>query len=177
MAGPLPMNRLLQGDVGSGKTVVAVYAMLLAICARVSSRADGPDGSARRQHGLTLEGMLAASQGPPRPVDRRSDGRPAVRAAATDRRGRSRSGHRHAGHYSRGLSFARLGLVVIDEQHKFGVRQRAMLRSGKTANDPVGQTFLSAGDSQDHLSHQEQSVASNPHYLVMTATPIRGRSR
>ena len=62
MAGPLPMNRLLQGDVGSGKTVVAVYAMLLAVAHGHQAALMAPTEILARQHAMTLEKLLAASQ-------------------------------------------------------------------------------------------------------------------
>ncbi len=144
MAGPLPMNRLLQGDVGSGKTVVAVYAMLLAVAHGYQAVLMAPTEVLARQHALTLERMLTASQ---------------VRRAQLT--GGLTAGQRAAllqliaagevdivvGTHAiiqEDVSFAKLGLVVIDEQHKFGVRQRAILKQ----------------------------AGPDPHYLVMTATPI-----
>jgi ATP-dependent DNA helicase RecG len=144
MGRPLPMNRLLQGDVGSGKTVVAVYAMLLAVAHGYQAVLMSPTEVLARQHALTLERMLEKSQ--------------VRRAQLTG--GLSTSQRAEllnkiaAGEIDlivgtqaviqEDVLFAKLGLVVIDEQHKFGVRQRAELKR--------------AGPS--------------PHYLVMTATPI-----
>jgi ATP-dependent DNA helicase RecG len=144
MAGPLPMNRLLQGDVGSGKTVVAVYAMLLAVAHGYQAALMAPTEVLARQHAQTLEKLLAASR---------------VRRAALT--GGMPSAQRDAllqlaaageidiiigtqALIQEDVSFAKLGLVVIDEQHKFGVRQRAVLKH----------------------------AGLDPHYLVMTATPI-----
>ncbi|NLS97217.1 MAG: ATP-dependent DNA helicase RecG [Planctomycetaceae bacterium] len=144
MASTRPMNRLLQGDVGSGKTIVAAYAMLLAVAHGSQAVLMAPTEILARQHALTLKRMLAASE---------------VRLIEL-------VGGLSAGERSRVLEqiaegeidlivgtqaviqedvrFKKIGLAVIDEQHKFGVRQRALLRE-------------SGGD---------------PHYLVMTATPI-----
>jgi ATP-dependent DNA helicase RecG len=144
MAGPLPMNRLLQGEVGSGKTVVAVYAMLLAVAHGYQAVMMAPTEVLARQHAITLDRLLAASK---------------VRRAVLT--GGLAGGQRQglvrqiaAGEVDivvgtqaiiqDDVSFARLGLVVIDEQHKFGVRQRATLKY----------------------------AGLDPHYLVMTATPI-----
>jgi ATP-dependent DNA helicase RecG len=144
MAGPLSMNRLLQGEVGSGKTVVAVYAMLLAVAHGYQAVLMAPTEVLARQHVLTLDKLLAASK---------------VRRAQLT--GGLASSQRStllqqiaAGEVDivvgtqaiiqEDVLFAKLGLVVIDEQHKFGVMQRATLKF----------------------------AGLDPHYLVMTATPI-----
>ena len=144
MAGPLPMNRLLQGDVGSGKTVVAVYAMLLAVAHGYQAVLMAPTEVLARQHVLTLERMLAASQ-----VRRASltGGLTTAQRAALLQLIAAGEVDLVVGTQAiiqEDVSFAKLGLVVIDEQHKFGVRQRATLKQAGT----------------------------DPHYLVMTATPI-----
>jgi ATP-dependent DNA helicase RecG len=144
LANETPMNRLLQGDVGSGKTVVAVYAMLVCVARGFQAALMAPTEILARQHAETLAGLLRASR---------------VRylllvGGMTSREREAALSHIAAGEIDlvigthavvqEDVRFAKLGLVVIDEQHKFGVRQRAALRQG------------------------EQS----PHYLVMTATPI-----
>ncbi|MFO0870184.1 MAG: ATP-dependent DNA helicase RecG [Pirellulales bacterium] len=148
MAGDVPMNRLLQGDVGTGKTLVAQYALLLTVAHGYQAALMAPTEVLARQHARTLTQALAKSRvriglltGSVAPAERRQlleqvaagqldvvVGTQAVVQAIT----RSQT------------QFARLGLVVIDEQHKFGVRQRAVLKQAGWA----------------------------PHYLVMTATPI-----
>lgn len=144
MGRPHPMNRLLQGDVGSGKTVVAVYAMLLAVAHGHQAVLMAPTEVLARQHAATLERTLAASHvkwgvltGGIADADRAD----LLRRLAT---GELNVVIGTQAILQPDVSFARLGLVVIDEQHKFGVRQRASLK----------QTALDA------------------HYLVMTATPI-----
>ena len=128
MAGPLPMNRLLQGDVGSGKTVVAVYAMLLAVAHGYQAALMAPTEVLARQHAQTLERFLAASQ------VRRGDltgGLPAGQRAEVLRQIAAGEVDLVVGTQAiiqEDVSFAKLGLVVIDEQHKFGVRQRATLK-------------------------------------------------
>jgi ATP-dependent DNA helicase RecG len=144
MAGPLPMNRLLQGDVGSGKTVVALYAMLLAVAHGYQAVLMAPTEVLARQHSLTLDKLLVGSQVRRLPL---TGGLPAnLRKPILEQIA--------AGNVDLvigtqaiiqdDVEFAKLGLVVIDEQHKFGVRQRAMLKK----------------------------AGLDPHYLVMTATPI-----
>ena len=144
MARPEPMNRLLQGDVGSGKTVVAVYAMLLAVAHGYQAVLMAPTEVLARQHALTLDRLLAHSQ------VRRAQ---LIGGLSTKRRDAMLVGIA-AGEVDLvvgtqaviqdDVRFRKLGLVVIDEQHKFGVRQRAALKQS----------------------------GPDPHYLVMTATPI-----
>ncbi len=139
-----PMNRLLQGDVGSGKTIVAVYAMLVAIAHGHQASIMAPTEILARQHYETfsrllqqarvrmtlLTGALTAAQRK-RILEKVAQGEIDL-VVGTQAIVQS------------GVEFARLGLVVIDEQHKFGVRQRSALKQAGLA----------------------------PHYLVMTATPI-----
>jgi len=144
----VPMNRLLQGDVGSGKTVVAMYAMLLAVSQGYQAALMAPTEVLARQHARTLERSL-----------RESRVRIGLLTGSISAAGRREmlqsisSGEidlvvgTHAVIHAVARSdarFARLALVVIDEQHKFGVRERAALRE----------------------------AGIEPHYLVMTATPI-----
>ncbi len=139
-----PMNRLLQGDVGSGKTIVALYAMLVAVAHGQQAALMAPTEILARQHADTLAGLMKASRV-----------RYAVLAGGTGKHERSELLEKIAAGeievvlgthaiIQEAVRFKNLALVVVDEQHKFGVRQRAALR-------------------QDGAS---------PHYLVMTATPI-----
>jgi ATP-dependent DNA helicase RecG len=144
MSRQFPMNRLLQGDVGSGKTVVAVYAMMLAVAGGHQAVLMAPTEVLARQHHETLTKMLAES--------RVRVGLLCGSLSASERRevvGATAAGEidllvgTQALLYG-GIEFKQLGLCVIDEQHKFGVSQRVALRSG----------------------------GIDPHYLVMSATPI-----
>ena len=128
----VPMHRLLQGDVGSGKTVVAQYAMLVAVSNGYQAALMAPTEVLARQHARFLERSLAASKvriglltGSISPARRRklleeiSEGKIDLIVGT------------HAVIHAVARSearFAKLGLVVIDEQHKFGVRERAALR-------------------------------------------------
>ncbi|HEX7448496.1 MAG TPA: ATP-dependent DNA helicase RecG, partial [Pirellulales bacterium] len=144
MARTQPMNRLLQGDVGSGKTVVAVYALLLAVAHRYQAVLMAPTEVLARQHAATLQQTLAASQVR---WSLLTGGLTASQRQTTldaIKRGEIDVVIGTQAVLSSSVEFARLGLVVIDEQHKFGVRQRASLKQ----------------------------AALDPHYLVMTATPI-----
>lgn len=144
MAREVPMNRLLQGDVGSGKTLVAAAAMLLAARNGVQSALMAPTEILASQHAEKLAPMLLPF-GIAVEAFFGSQGARARRAAA-DRVGSGEAAVAVGTHalLSEGVEFARLGLVVIDEQHRFGVAQRARLRSKGGA----------------------------PHTLHMTATPI-----
>ncbi len=144
MARPHPMNRLLQGDVGSGKTIVAAAAILAAVDNQYQSAIMAPTEILAEQHyavlhrlfqplGISVEllvGRLTQKQ----------------RAQARERVATGRALVAVGTHalIQEGVEFARLGLAIIDEQHRFGVLQRAALR--------------------------DKGIM--PHVLVMTATPI-----
>jgi ATP-dependent DNA helicase RecG len=147
MANTVPMNRLLDGDVGSGKTAVAAACAAMAHASGLQSVVMAPTEILARQHlrrfrtyleasfpGLTVE-LLVSSQSAP---ERRR-----VRTAAA-------SGHcalvvgTHA-LIEDEVEFANLGLAIVDEQHRFGTRQRELLRA---------------------------KGRGRPHFLAMTATPI-----
>lgn len=144
MAAPARMLRLLQGDVGSGKTVVALFAMLAAVEAGAQAALMAPTEILARQHfanlaplcaaaGIKVDLVLGAQRG-------------SARAAARDGLASGRTDIAIGTHalLQADLAFRDLGLAVVDEQHRFGVHQRLNL-SGK-------------GDAVD--------------VLVMTATPI-----
>lgn len=144
MARQFPMNRLLQGDVGSGKTIVAIYAMMLAVAKGYQSVLMAPTEVLARQHYQTVCETLSESRvrvgllcGSLSSRERR-DVVASVEAGETNLLIGTQS------LIYGGLAFKSLGLCVIDEQHKFGVAQRVALRSG----------------------------GIDPHYLVMSATPI-----
>ncbi|MFN4243125.1 MAG: ATP-dependent DNA helicase RecG [Tepidisphaerales bacterium] len=142
-----PMHRLLQGDVGSGKTAVAVYAMLVAVANRMQAALLAPTEVLAEQHYLALSRFLQGSS-------------VAIELFTSRTKRLSRGGLVNALadgriHIAVGtqallqddIRFANLGLVVVDEQHRLGVAQRAALRDKVSGN-------------------------ALPHYLVMTATPI-----
>lgn len=151
MESPRPMNRLLQGDVGSGKTVVALYAMLAAVANGFQAALMAPTEILAEQHYRTLQRYLAKARpvppgyGPRVRVSLLIGGSPKrkenLESLATG--GVDIAVGTHA-LISRDIRFKKLGLVVVDEQHKFGVLQRAELRL----------------------------KGHRPDVLVMTATPI-----
>ncbi len=135
MTQPRPMNRLLQGDVGSGKTVVALFAMLRAIENGCQAALMAPTELLAEQHYNTLTGMLAAV---PVKVEQLRGSLGA--AARRERVERIRSGAAEliVGTHAliqEGVEFRRLGLAIIDEQHRFGVRQRMQLRQAGVTPD------------------------------------------
>jgi ATP-dependent DNA helicase RecG len=144
MAREVPMNRLLQGDVGSGKTIVALYAMLVCVARGHQAALMVPTEILARQHAETLAGLLQASRVRHRVLAGSLSARERDQTLVEIAAGEVDLVIGTQAVIQEDVRFARLGLVVIDEQHKFGVRQRAALR-------------------------QENE---SPHYLVMTATPI-----
>jgi ATP-dependent DNA helicase RecG len=144
LAGEKPMQRLLQADVGAGKTAVAVYALLTAVANKHQAALMAPTEVLARQHARTLDRYLAHSR----------VRRLLLTGALTAAQRREALAALAAGDIDLVVGtqalvqdevrFARLGLVVIDEQHKFGVHQRARFRR----------------------------LGVDPHYLVLTATPI-----
>lgn len=156
LAGGRPMQRLLQGDVGSGKTVVALAAMCQVVGAGHQAALLAPTEVLAEQHLATLRTLLAplTALGWDVPVRLLTgSSTPAVRREV-DVALRSGDPLVVVGTHAllqEGVEFADLGLVVVDEQHRFGVAQRNRLRApGRRAGGP---TLV-------------------PHQLVMTATPI-----
>ncbi|KAB7789406.1 ATP-dependent DNA helicase RecG [Bifidobacterium cebidarum] len=144
-----PMQRLLQGEVGSGKTVVALAAMLQAVGAGYQAVLVAPTQVLAEQHAETISAMVA-DLSPQVPVTLLTGGmklaarRKALAAAASGEQGIIVATHAA---FSKTFQAPHLALVVIDEQHRFGVEQRESLNA-KTDD------------------------GTTPHLLVMTATPI-----
>ncbi|GAB2564634.1 ATP-dependent DNA helicase RecG [Dyella jejuensis] len=147
MAQPRPMLRLVQGDVGSGKTAVACSASLSAVEAGYQVALMAPTELLAEQHlrnfrhwleplNIPVEWLAGKQQGKARQLAMRrvAEGAPVVIGT-------------HA-LMQEGVEFARLGLVIVDEQHRFGVQQRLALRDKGLEGELV------------------------PHQLVLTATPI-----
>ncbi|HXQ75570.1 MAG TPA: ATP-dependent DNA helicase RecG [Acidimicrobiales bacterium] len=164
LGGPLPMHRLLQGDVGSGKTVVAVAALLVGVQGGHQGAFMAPTEVLAEQHFLgvreLLDGLVVADPGT------LAGSRPLNVVLLTSRTPAGARAKLHEGlatgavdvvvgtHalLTEDVRFASLGVVVIDEQHRFGVEQRAALRAkGRDATSGEG---------------------ADPDLLVMTATPI-----
>ncbi|HET7445225.1 MAG TPA: ATP-dependent DNA helicase RecG [Solirubrobacterales bacterium] len=142
-----PMQRLLMGEVGSGKTVVAVYAMLRSLEAGFQAALMAPTETLAEQHALTLDRLLGAEAIPFSLITgstQTSIRRDALNKLASGELGLILGTHALI---EPTVRFARLGVVVVDEQHRFGVEQRRAL-------DAKGVEGMA------------------PHVLHMTATPI-----
>jgi len=144
MKRPHPMNRLIQGDVGAGKTIVALHAMLVACGSGYQAALMAPTEILAEQHYLNIRGLLeslgiavAVMKGSMSPKERAN----LLENISTGNIQLIVGTHALL---EGGVQFAKLGFVVVDEQHKFGVLQRATLRSKGIC----------------------------PDVLVMTATPI-----
>jgi ATP-dependent DNA helicase RecG len=143
----VPANRLLNGDVGSGKTVVAAAAMAMAHAAGLQSVMMAPTEILARQHLSSLRMSLEGTF-PDLKVDLLVGGLPAAerrRVAMATASGHSAVVVGTHALIEDSIEFARLGLAVVDEQHRFGTRQREMLR---------------------------RKGHGRPHFMAMTATPI-----
>ncbi|MBL8757842.1 MAG: ATP-dependent DNA helicase RecG [Phycisphaerae bacterium] len=176
-----PANRLIQGDVGSGKTAVAVYAMLMAVASGHQAALMAPTELLAEQHAQSIGAMLKGSDvrlalltgagggGSAGGETRRREVLEALAAGEIDVVIGT-----HA-ILTEGVRFASLAVAVIDEQHRFGVHQRSRLRA-----KGVGSTEATArrGAAQGRLggagADPRAAVGghTSPHMLVMTATPI-----
>jgi ATP-dependent DNA helicase RecG len=144
MTRDVPMNRLLQGDVGSGKTVVAAAAVVLAARNGVQSALMAPTELLASQHAAKLAPLLMPFGIALEAVFGSQGQRSRNAALAKIASGEAAVAVGTHALLTEGVEFARLGLAIIDEQHRFGVEQRARLRA----------------------------KGASPHTLHMTATPI-----
>ena len=163
LAGPLPMHRLLQGDVGAGKTVVALAALLIGIEGGHQGALMAPTEVLAEQHATGIRRLVAGLTVPDSATLEGS--RPLRVTLLTSRTSAAERAGIHAGLADGSVdlvvgthalltdtvTFRSLGVAVIDEQHRFGVEQRAALRDKGRGADQRG---------------------SDPDLLVMTATPI-----
>ena len=148
LARPHPMQRMLQGDVGSGKTVVAALAALQAIEGGCQVALMAPTELLSEQHWRGLAGWLRPLGLEPLWLAGRHKGRERAALIATIASGEARLVIGTHALFQEEVSFQDLGLVIIDEQHRFGVHQRLRLREKGAGSGAV------------------------PHQLIMTATPI-----
>jgi ATP-dependent DNA helicase RecG len=165
-----PANRLIQGDVGAGKTVVALYAMLIAVAAKRQAAMMAPTELLAQQHAAGLRAMLKGSEVR---LELLTGGVGSAERARVER-GVARGEvdivvGTHALLTER-VAFSSLALVVIDEQHRFGVHQRAKLREKGAAGPAEGGAKPGAEGGQH--ADGPTPAGRTPHVLVMTATPI-----
>jgi ATP-dependent DNA helicase RecG len=135
MTAPERMHRLLMGDVGTGKTVVALFGMLLAIENDFQAVLMAPTELLAEQHGASLTGLLEPLQLRPELLLGRQTAAEKTAARKRLASGQARLAVGTHALFQQGVSFNRLGLVVIDEQHRFGVEQRAALIGKGAAPD------------------------------------------
>lgn len=163
MEKPRPMHRLLEGDVGSGKTVVAAAASLLAVRAGLRVAFMAPTEILARQHYATLERVLA----------------PFNVTVALRVGGGGKKEHAppaaditigtHA-LIQKGVWLENLGLIIVDEQHRFGVEQRAYLANH--IRHIANSKWQMANSEKGSPGHMPYAISHKPHFLSMTATPI-----
>ena len=168
LAAPHPMHRLLQGDVGSGKTVVAVSAMLAAVQGGHQGALMAPTEVLAEQHFASVSSLLAGLLVPDAKnlFGVRQLRVELLTSRITSERRRELLRDLANGGVDiligthaliqEGVEFSSLGVAVIDEQHRFGVEQRAALRN--------------KGEST--VSQNSEKILTSPDVLVMTATPI-----
>jgi ATP-dependent DNA helicase RecG len=170
MGKPFPMRRLLQGDVGSGKTIVAFEAAIIAMENGYQVALMAPTEILAQQHYFSARRILESA------------GYRVVLLTGSMEDDRKRETRRHISQGNAQLvigthalieqkvEFAKLGMVIVDEQHRFGVLQRFKLMK-KSSEDRVGAARVVTGDSP--VQAEPNSAASpEPDVLVMTATPI-----
>ena len=127
MTAPDRMHRLLMGDVGTGKTVVALFAMLLAIENDFQAAFMAPTELLAEQHAATLDRLLGSLEIRPELLLGRQSAAEKTAVKSRLASGREPPGIGTHALMQESVAFRRLGLVVIDEQHRFGVEQRASL--------------------------------------------------
>src|SRR5689334_24245851 len=147
LAEPSPMLRLLQGDVGSGKTLVAALAMARAVEAGLQSALMAPTDLLARQHGATLEPLLKAAGVSMTVLTGRDKGKERKDILAGLAAGELSVVIGTHALFQEEVAFHDLGLIVIDEQHRFGVSDRMRM----------------------------VAIGFAPHVLVMSARPSHAR--
>ena len=145
---PHPMQRLVQGDVGSGKTVVAAAAALVAVEAGFQVAIMAPTELLAEQHLRNFTGWLEPLRIPVAGLSGRLNGRARLNIIEAIGSGKVPVAVGTHALFQEDVAFSNLGLIVVDEQHRFGVHQRLALR--------------------------EKGAVGNrrPHQLILTATPI-----
>jgi ATP-dependent DNA helicase RecG len=172
MIKPYPMRRLLQGDVGSGKTIVAFEAAIIAIENGYQVALMAPTEILAQQHYFSAVRILENA------------GYRIVLLTGSLESDRKREVRRHIAQGNAQLiigthalieekvEFNRLGLVVVDEQHRFGVMQRLRLMKKSDVSSKRGQPKTTLAGLTTHATSDRKDEDTEPDVLVMTATPI-----
>ena len=175
MEKPYPMRRLLQGDVGSGKTIVAFEAAVIAIENGYQVALMAPTEILAQQHFFSARRILE-----------NSGYRILLLTGSLDQETK-RETRRHIAHGNANLiigthalleekvEFAKLGLVIVDEQHRFGVLQRLkLMKKGELEGPPLAEVpaLATPSEKRESASEAPSNGAPEPDVLVMTATPI-----
>jgi ATP-dependent DNA helicase RecG len=171
MEKPYPMRRLLQGDVGSGKTIVSFEAAIIAIENGYQVALMAPTEILAQQHYFSARQVLERA------------GYRIVMLTGSLENDRKREIRRHIAQGNAQLvigthalleekvEFARLGLVVVDEQHRFGVMQRLKLMRKSSDAEEASRALLGLAGAESQ-PHTAPPAPAEPDVLVMTATPI-----
>ena len=172
MEKPYPMRRLLQGDVGSGKTIVSFEAAIIAIENGYQVALMVPTEILAQQHYFSARQILEKA------------GYRIVLLTGSLEPDRKRDIRRHIAQGNAQLvigthalleeqiEFAKPGLVIVDEQHRFGVMQRLKLMKKKEADSSGRGSSAHSGERPGERAESEAGAAAEPDVLVMTATPI-----
>lgn len=170
MGKPYPMRRLLQGDVGSGKTIVAFEAAIIAIENGCQVALMAPTEILAQQHYFSARRILESA------------GYRIVLLTGSLEQDRKRDIRRHIAQgnahliigthalLEESVEFAKLGLVIVDEQHRFGVMQRLKLM--RKTNEEANAGGRRKADAKDAPGNGSNAEPPEPDVLVMTATPI-----
>ncbi len=182
MERPRPMNRLLQGDVGSGKTVVAALGMLKAVESGYQAAMMAPTELLAEQHHRTLSELLTGTGVEPRLLTGSVAGRAREEVLEAVSQGTARVMVGTHALIQEGVRFAKPGLAVIDEQHRFGVEQRRRLREATSragGEAPEGEAPGGEVPGREAPGDGPRKAPEDPgvggitiDVLVMSATPI-----
>jgi len=170
LARPHPMQRLLLGDVGSGKTIVAALAALQAIENGYQVALMAPTEILAEQHYLKLRDWLEPLGIKPVWLSGSLKKKDKQFAAEHIASGETLLAIGTHALFQQSIEFHKLGLAIVDEQHKFGVQQRLALRNKGKAN--VGQVSTRHDENAGIVGLKPDLQTTEPHQLMMSATPI-----
>jgi len=170
LAKPHPMQRLLLGDVGSGKTIVAALGALQAIENGYQVALMAPTEILAEQHYLKLRDWLEPLGIKPVWLSGSLKKKDKQLAAERISSGETLLAIGTHALFQQSIEFHKLGLAIVDEQHKFGVQQRLALRNKGKAN--VGQVSTRHDENAGIVGLKPDLQTTEPHQLMMSATPI-----